>query len=286
MNNNYFNERQQGDIIRISTDLEENDYAIVSQTCDVVQPKRETVLLAPVIKTLTAVEMRGASDRSNPRYVLINDRAIDLGKIHYVAKESISGAVIVGGLDTLDNLAARDFALSVGRWFSRFAVPDELHPWLVPLQKLIRSKYSKENSPLHTVLQDVVEVRVEADQWFSPGRHITIHTIVKAAALPLDFPTSPVISPLTSKKSSLSPGILATEMIKAGAPYSVELWDQMAWAFADTCKLGGSDRDNPLLVQAVAEVGAELWSEDDFPLSHMRRSEQLDIDFLSDPQPL
>lgn len=282
----YFQARQQGDLIRLQHDNEDRDYAIVSQTCDVVQPKRETILLAPTTQSLSETEVGGAADRSNPRYVLVGGQTIDLGKIQYFTKEVVNGAQVLGGLDPTDHDATRKFSLAVGRWFSRFPVPDELHPWLAPLQKLIRSKYAKESSPLHTVLQDVVEVRVEADQWFSSGRRITIHTIVKASALPLDFSTAEITPPINTENAKpQTPSEVAEQMTKTGAPYPESQWNKLAWTLADTCKLGKRDQENSALTAAVREVDAELWSEDDFPLSRMRQSEQLDIDFLSDPQP-
>lgn len=74
-------------------------------------------------------------------------------------------------------------------------------------------------------------------------------------------------------------------MVKRGTPHSERLWNDLAWASADLCKLRKFDRVDPALSAAVGEVGAQLWTEDEFPLSRVRQSEQLGIDFLSDPQP-
>lgn len=283
----FFKQLKQGDLLRIASDDGEQIFAIVSQTCDVVLPKRETVLLAPVTADLTDVEERGAVTRSNPRYLLIEDHFIDLAKIRYANKEDITDSVRVAGLPDENSGIQRELAQAIGRWFSRFAFPDEVHPWLSPLQELIRSKYGKENSPLHKVLQDVVEVRVEADHWFKPGRTLTVHVIVKTSALAADFDSNTEVGLAVSEavRATRTPNQVAEQMELIGSPYSSDLWMELAWSFADACKLSIKHASQPEFVEAVESVGADLWTEDDFTLRRMRQSEQLDIDFLSDPQP-
>lgn len=282
----YFQQRRQGDLLRLIGPEGIGVYAIVSQTCDVVLPKRETILLAPATTELSDTARIGADDRSNPRYLKVSDYYIDLAKIHYHDKDGVNGATVVHPIDPTDHLRSRDFSLSVGRWFSRFAFPDEVHPWLSPLQKLIRSKYTKEQSPLHQVLQDVVEVRIEADQWFEPKRNLVVHLIVKEAALPL-LPTGMTTAPLKrdTGTTTQTPSEVAAKMLGHDRPISNKLWEEFAWSLTDVCRPTPKELSDQSIKDAVYDVTAEVWSDQDFPLARYRQSEQLDIDFLSEPQP-
>lgn len=155
----YFQSLQQGSVLHRSVENahafaalgnDSSEAAVVSQTCDVVLPKRPTALLAPVVE-LHGEELRIARRRDNPRFVHLPRRGAaffaDLGHIHAIHKTALVGSEVTDGIDLTDDAEIRTLALAIGRWFSRFAFPDEVVPWLRPLLKVIREKYNKSQSP-------------------------------------------------------------------------------------------------------------------------------------------
>lgn len=291
----YFADRRQGDVLSIEEPIEPGvaDFVVVSQSCDVVLPSRENVLLAPLVGIHDQVTLRGALNRENPRYVLVpldsEQRFADLNYIAAHPKKAVAGAAARPGVDRDDDQAVRDFGLAVGRWFGRFAFPDEVQPWLAPLQKQIRDKYASPTSALGQVLHRVAEIRVEADSWTSESRSLTIHVIVSAAWMPFIVDTDSLASAPTpsTTASPRSLTAIAEELIRSDADARiVALWDEMAWALAASCKPKGRHAADANVSAAVSVVEAMLWTDEDFSLARYRRSEQLDVDFLSDPVPL
>lgn len=284
----YFKALRQGDLLLLGEGSEK--FVIVSQSCDVVLTKRETILIAPVVELPEGNERRTSLSRENARFVPfeVADQTVfaDLARIEYRAKSDVSGAPTESGIDRSDDKAVREFALSAGRWFSRYAFPDEVHHWLRPLQELIRERHDSESSPLGKLFRRIAEVRVEADSWSSLTRQITIHVIVKAGVLPLASEAGPVdTSP--EQTTRISPADLATMILaETDGDRVAVLWERFAWSLADLCRPKGAAASDPAIMGAVSEVSAQLYSDDEFPLSKVRKSEQLDLEFLSDPQPL
>ncbi|MCT2357009.1 hypothetical protein M3G54_01340 [Brevibacterium casei] len=180
-------------------------------------------------------------------------------------------------------MAEREFGLAIGRWFSRFALPDEVQPWLAPVQDLIRSKHDNPGSPLGKVLQQVAEVRVEAVRWDESPFTLTLHVIAKSGTVP----TVPEDADLVSAGSVPRDLNAICEEIEVEAEpiRRALLWSAFAEALAGRCKLKPKFASKPEVRDAVASVVGELSSDDEFSLARVRRSEQLDVDFLSDPVP-
>src|SRR5262249_6858982 len=63
------------------------------------------------------------------------------------------------------------------------------------------------------------------------------------------------------------------------------LWGAFAEALAAECKPRGKDATDPPVLNAVASIVGQLSSEDEFNLLQMRRSELLDLEYLSPPRP-
>lgn len=182
-----------------------------------------------------------------------------------------------------DAREAREFGLAVGRWFGRFAVLDEVQPWLMPVQNLIRAKYEKPASALGQVLQHVAEVRVEAEDWSNLPVSLTLHVIVEAGRVP-SIPEDADLSQVGKLPSELD-AICAAILAEKNPVRLAILWTSFADALASRCLPRAKDAEDPAIRDAVESISGELSSDDEFPLSRVRRSEQLDIDFLSDPTP-
>lgn len=280
---------RQGDVLAVGD--EKKLVAIVSQTCDIVQEKRESIQVCPLVNlNENQVVERSARYRENPRYVLVgrenSQLFADLARIYSMSKSDLTDVTRSADSTLMfeSSFVTREFGLAVGRFFSRFAVPDGIQPWLAPLQSLIREKYRKENSELGRVLREVVEIRVEASDWEAPKATLTIHVICKAGSVP-SLPDSDMQSLSDLSKWDLNKVLSNLLKDDVDAPLRVSLWHAFAQCLADRCKPKSKTMEDPDVALAVAEVEAVLWSDDEFPLSKVRRSEQLDIDFLSDPTP-
>jgi len=288
MENNHFRLLRQGHVIEPEGIAGlSGKFVIVSQSCDIVQPKREFIQLAPLVQLLDEVVLRGALKKENPRFPLVTaaDGGVfaDLAQIASVPKIDFTAAPTPHTYGPEDEREARDFGLAVGRWFGRFAVPDEVQPWLVPVQNLIRSKYEKPSSPLGQVLQRVVEVRVEADDWSVLPVSLTLHVIVKAGSIPTVSEDADMSS--VGKLPSELDAVCSAILVESDPVRLALLWSTLAETLAMRCVPRAKDAEDPSVRDAVREIIGELSSDDEFPLSKVRRSEQLDIDFLSGPTP-
>jgi hypothetical protein len=291
----YFRELRQGDLLDISRgqfDLKGDEAVVVSQTCDVVLPKRPTVLLAAVCE-LGDLEASIARRRDNPRYVEIADQKFaDLCHVMSVDKSELLATDHRRGVNEDDDADVRVFALAIGRWFSRFAVPDAVVPWLRPLQASVRSKYDRPNSALGQLLHRIAEIRIEANNWSERPVSLRLHVIAKAGEVPV-FDDPPELNDelrrqfLRPSGEPKSPQQLA-ELIQGGLSPAGQYfaWMYFVESLAADCRPSSVDESEPDVANAVKELVGELWSDDEFPLSRVRKSELLDLDYLSTPTPL
>ncbi|MDR1790909.1 MAG: hypothetical protein LBR20_04535 [Propionibacteriaceae bacterium] len=267
---------------------------VASQTCDVVLPKRPTVIVAPVV-TLTGDLEKSAARRDNPQFVPLpscgQQSYADLAYLQAVLKADLFGLDVVPGIDSTNDEMVRTFGLSVGRWFSRFAFPDDLTPWLSPLVDAIREKYHHPASPLGMCLHDVVEIRVEAESWSMRPLNVTLHVVIRAGVIPepieSDRPDTKLVDLAHDAEGYIrTPAEVAKLVIEAkDGKAKATLWSLLADSLAAYCvpkkKLTSTDA-----LRTVAGIVAELWTDDTFPLSRVRKSELLDVDYLSTGYPL
>ncbi|MGO2035667.1 MAG: hypothetical protein ACTH2U_04250 [Brevibacterium sp.] len=291
MDGDYFSELRQGSVLNFSGESGLHEaHVIVSQTCDVVLSKREYLQLAPLVDLEEGLR-RQALKRENPRYPQVgqgeNCKFADLAQIVSVLKSDVSEVPSLSVFKFPTEVDEREFGLAVGRWFARYAFPDHVQPWLAPVQRLVRSKYLKPESPLGRVLNQISEIRVESDDWNSEEMQLTLHLIVEAGRLPAvpDDVESEMIDEtipgdanlLAQEIGEITPG---SDPLRTNA-----LWGAFAEALAARCRpTGGAVPEG--VRKAVSEVVGEVYTDDEFPLSKMRKSEQLDLDFLSPPMPL
>ena len=104
----------------------------------------------------------------------------------------------------------------------------------------------------------------------------------------VDADDSPELGdPPSPPSGSRALAVIAEELLRSDDDTRiVELWDEMAWALAALCEPKGRHATDATVKAAVSSVEAMLWTDEDFPLARYRRSEQLDVDFLSEPVPL
>ncbi len=275
--------------------------AIVSQTCDLVQANRPNVTVAKIVK-LAGTACKEAASGAQPRYVLLpackSGTFVDLEFCASVSKsQAVRLQVVERGVDSADDVQIRQLALALGRRFSRFPFPDEVYPWLRPLQTLARDKHAKPDSALGRALREVVELRVEATNWQESPLEISLHVIIKSGTVPepdsidSDPPQALATWLCPPDRRSRKPAEIAEKLFPADVsqrPSSLEayyLWGALAEALAAACRPQGRDAAQQSVMSAVSSIVGQLSSEDEFTLSQYRRSELLDLDHLSHPTP-
>lgn len=293
----FFKDVRQGHVFSVaSKDTEggQERLIVISQTCDVVLPKRPTVTVARVAE-LDGTDQAQAATGTNPRLVplpALGDGCFaDLCFIESRAKVDLVDVPYESGIDLSDEQVKRDFTLSITRWFGRFPFPDEVVPWLHPLEQVVREKYRKQSS-LGALLRDViVEIRVEeAGQWQQPPYKLEVHTIVRAEAMPTlsDGPARGIdefIGTLRESDDNVkTPGTLADiYAVTTDGEQRLHILHALAESFARLCEPAHGHADDKAVMSAVTGIDWQLWPDDEFPLARVRKSEPLDLEYLSEP---
>ena len=172
----------------------------------------------------------------------------------------------------------------------RFPFPDAVVPWLRPLEQVVREKYRKQSALGELFRQVVVEIRVEElGQWDHAPYKIDIHTIVRAEALPTlpdDIPdVSDFVQQLRESDDRIKAPAALAELFAAtdDAHKRHHVLSALAESLAALCKPANLDRQPQTVTTAVATVEWHLWGDDEFPLARIRKSEPLDLEYLSEP---
>lgn len=267
---------------------------IISQTCDVVQRKTTAIVVATV-RRLDEATARGAREGARPRFVhlpaLGPDLFADLDHVATIQKTALMQYEFSDGLS--DEVEQRKFAQLVGRRFSRHAFPDEISPWLTPMQSIVAKSVLRGEEALASAIGEIEELRVEAASWSSLPTDLTLHVVVHAGELPapsdeLPEPSDEVRNWLATQRSYKE---VARKLFPEFGPRPSGddrqvLWDAFGDALARTCKPSNSDKRNiPGCENAVTSVDALISSDDEFTLAMLRRSERLDLAHLSVPDP-
>lgn len=290
---------RQADVITISSlpvkwdhpgDVQCRDgVVVISQTCDLIRDNRAEVQVVPLVRLPTQDASQARSGRQ-PRYAAVSSLGpeyfADLSIVATVHKKYIVEEFRQHGVDQTSHNDISNFGQAVGRRFDRYAFPDDVTPWLKPLQDILRSRAPKENSPLYRPIQKIVELRLEAvNGWTAePPFDLVLMVVVEAGVLPeldedllgsVDL-TGPDVEKLVD---------IANQMPPDGAdPIDITVfWERFGNALARQCT---PPKGAPAaVVDAVRSFSAEVVSEDDLQYSRVRRSAEIDLDHLSDAGP-
>lgn len=267
--------------------------AIISQTCDIVQDSKAVVTVAAVAR-LNATDASAARSGRQPRFVHLplagEDLFADLDLIATVAKERMIGLKAQPGVDCDDLEQVRDLARRLGRRLSRFAFPDEVVPWLQPLQRYVQDRHEK-NSAIGSALRSIVELRLQSEDWAAgPPFALTLHVIVRSGTVPspedIDYqdPPEQLSAWLAAKRTAVQ---VAERLQSTTDPVErYYLWGALGWALVDEMNSAGARNENTAIRLAVSSIESQLSSDDEFSLAQMRKSEMLDLDHLSIAAPL
>lgn len=277
---------------------------VVSQTCDLLRRDNLEVVVARAVE-LDPVTAKEARQGRRPRYVNLpgigQESFADLELIGTVSKSHPALRRARCGLTT--DHQSRVFGQAVGRRFSRFPFPDEVVPWLEPLQRLAQNKAGKELSAEGWAFDHIVEIRVESSNgWKEPPYSVSLAFLVEPGELPV-FPgdeppnLSSNLEDLIRPGGSLSsPSHLAQLLKDEQEPESrYWLWPALVEGWGLQCRPDIKrlqKRYGKTFVEAVqdaivgSEIPTDVLSTDEYTLSRYRRSEHLDLDHLSSPLPL
>lgn len=160
---------------------------LVSQTCDLVQTStKHRVLVAPAVRS-SGDELGQVKKGRKPLLVLVGsgrDLVADLERVTSIPRAVLSQVTVVDQTcGQQSGNEAAELAARIGRVFSRFAFPDEVHTALKRLIRKVADGYTKDTS-FAAVLSRLNEFRVGCDDWSQPHRHLTIYAIVDSDFLP------------------------------------------------------------------------------------------------------
>jgi hypothetical protein len=258
---------------------------VVSQTCDLVRESVAEAQVSPVV-TLSGNLAKEARAHRRPRYAplsaLGNEYFADLSVISTVHKSLLLSCDRQPGIAVHDWLARVDFSRAIGRKFDRYAFPDDVTPWLRPLQELMQSRAPKAG-PVGQLADEILELRLEASEGWDaePPYDLTLIVIVKASALPtvddeVDLPE------LNLSDSETLPQAAAKRPAEDAKPEQViAFWGRIEGALERLCRPPGNAPESVRL--AVRSLAVEIVAEDDLKYSRALRSVEIDLDHLSAP---
>jgi hypothetical protein len=300
---------RQGDVVAVSSVVMASDdptgvetyptphgVAVLTQTCDVVQPSKSRCLVAPVFQA-TADEVNAAQKGRKPLHLYwspgpetgASSLLADMELAASLPKSALVGKMIVArAADQTSGAAASDVAARVGRAFSRFPFPDEVHPVFQKLRNHAQAKAGGTGS-FGKVLDLIEDLRVSADQWISPGRRMRLLVVVPEQC------TAPADDHDPRWTASRVIGLRPQEQL---ANLSLDrvcelLLSNLGTADPDRTSLarlwsrfGSSLEESMLRPRLSAEVVAfdvEVVAAEDLSFREYQQSESLDLEALSSP---
>ncbi len=274
----------------VGTDNHPTEVVILSQTCDVVQRSKLFCLVAPMIKASPA-EASAARSGKSPLLLYLEDpdtrdvRIADIGRAFSLAKDELClGEVVSRTATSASGHTGRRLAARIGRTFSRFPFPDEVHQVFSRLQARLRDKAGTAGN-LGQVLDRVCELRVASDQWESPRRQLRLFIIVPSELLIPDEDADPMWTwgqvhgrrPQDSLADITLDRVcdLLLANIDSSPTSALHLWREFGAKLHSTYIA-------PHLDNEVASVEVDVMSDLEFSYRDMQNSEALDLETLSD----
>lgn len=267
---------------------------VLSQTCDIVQRSKSYCLVAPVIATsdnngdpgLISSARKGRAPLH--LYLITADdveMVADIGKLASVPKKLLERRRLIWpGPDQAHGQRARQLGDRISRAFDRFPFPDEVYPSFRKLREKIQ-KSAGRNGAFAQVLEMINELRISADQWSKPGRHLTLYCLVDDGVLVDEEYEDPgwVWSPtnvrglkLGEKANELSlTRVCELLLLNLGEDdAAAELWRRFEEAVQKELLEVGINEE-------VAVFDVAVLSESQMTYKEYKRTESLDLEVLS-----
>jgi hypothetical protein len=269
--------------------------AILSQTCDIVQPTKARCLVAPVIVNPDRRALSAARKGQKPLHLYLESGAAeparciaDMEQAVSIPKAILTGAPLIARyVEQASGRQARAVAWRIGRAFSRFPFPDEVYPVFNRLRAQAQGKAGSSGN-FGRVLDLVLDLRVSADQWTTAGRNLTLYVVVPEELLIAPEDVDPnwcwdatrVIG-LRAKEADVGLSVdRVCELLIAnlrGDPSSLaHLWRILGEAIRSKLLA-------PALDSAVVSFGVLVVSDAEMTYRQYQRTESLDLEVLSEP---
>lgn len=305
LNNFSFSERRQGDIFDVSNvgeirtisnqnGIDKEKLVIISQTCDVVLASRRKIILAPIVE-LEPVLAANARRGNQSQYIPITKSPLgenifaDITCLVTIDKSLLGQATFICSSVEGDNLTEIEkFGKSIARRFARFPVPNDVVPWIKPLQDLVRNKSRKQNS-IKDAIDSLEDLRISADQWFGTSRTIQLHLIVgiDEKSMEDDFDPSWTVDRIRGVPKGESFDNLKLEetcsllkLNEEDVSSKTRIWDQIALLLSEQIQPPANCNDDEIL-NAIIDVKVNVFSENEFTYDKLRNSQSLDLEDLS-----
>lgn len=267
--------------------------AVLSQTCDVVQPSKKRCLVAPVIEADQTV-LENARKGRKPLHLFLRStsssaapRVADMELATSVPKEMLVGLRLIShySANPSDKDAGK-VAARVGRAFGRFPFPGEVYPAFGELRSRAQRRSGTE-SPFGKVIDLMDDLRVGADQWLAPGRRLTLCVVVPEELLAPtdDYDSSWVWGPerVRGIRPGESPGSLSLhrvcelilENVAGDRTTLANLWIE----FGERVQV---ELLQPALSSEVRAFAVEVLSDSEMTVRRYHETESLDLEVLSD----
>ena len=273
---------------------------ILSQTCDLVQDSKSHVTIAPLINpdpNLLSAAHKGKS----PLHLYLagfgdsEDAIADMQRMFAIPKQLVVGRNFLARYVRHESGdVARVLAARIGRVFTRFPFPDEVNPAFAKIRDKAQNSAGTQ-SAFGKVIDLIEDLRVSADQWESPGRHLKLHVVVPERFLispddvDVDWEWSNAIVSRKRTNERLESASLTriSELVVANCnalltdPDSVDtttifyLWG----AWQDKVQI---ELLSPGVSHEIASFTVDLLSDVEFSFAQWRKTESLDLEVLSD----
>ncbi|WP_353706963.1 hypothetical protein ABRQ22_12540 [Cellulosimicrobium sp. ES-005] len=268
--------------------------AILSQTCDVVQPSKTRCLVAPVVVDPTDAALSGARKGQKPLHLYLESHGTEAAKCIADMERAVSilkadlgrSRLVARYVTETSGPEARAVAWRVGRAFSRFPFPDEVYPAFSKLRRQAQDKAGSSGN-FGRVLDLVEDLRVSADQWASPGRNLTLYIVVVEERLipPDDMDPSWRWDP--SRVAGLRAGDAASSLsLDRACELILANLDRDPTSLAHLWSIFGATVESKLLAPSldaeVASFRVEVLSDAEMTYQQYQRTESLDLEVLSD----
>lgn len=267
--------------------------AVLSQTCDVVQPSKARCLVAPVLVDPDDSGFTNARKGRKPLHLYLeSDLAVPtrcLANMEYaisLPKTALAGSPIVARyVDETSGGGARAVAWRVGRAFNRFPFPDEVYPAFSKLRSQVQDKAGSAGN-FGRVLDLVEDLRVAADQWAGPGRRLTLYIVVIEEQLIAPDDLDPAWSWSTERVAGLRNGEREADLsLDRVCELILANTDGDRTSLAHLWRIFGETIEGKLLVpqldEQVVAFEVVILSDVEMTFRQYQRTESLDLEVLS-----
>lgn len=275
-------------------------FIILTQTCDVVSNSKLRVILSPV-RVVEKSEYNEAIKGSRPTEIPIDleQPSTSPTRHYYVADTTRCFSVekndfpkefyCVHLINGNNGKQISEFSNRIGRVFTRFPFPDEVHDCLKKLQAKVRSKNNNVNSPLGKVIDLTRAIRISCEDWEEPHRALTFTFVMKSEVFSAHedckiVPLSEIDPSSVNSKKNLSEcdfptlcNLIYDNRLTANRSVLASMIEGFVQMFPDG--IWGTERN---FEPDISSIDANWFSSDEFSLDAIDQSYSLDLEVLSD----